>query len=81
MLAAGAIEHAIWTKGSAHLQPWRRDLTWFQMMSIDVILTACGLLVLLTAALSSLLFLSVRYVFRFVARRGDRVNIVAKKKL
>ncbi|KAL0043379.1 hypothetical protein WJX79_003197 [Trebouxia sp. C0005] len=37
-LAASAIEHAAWTRGSRHMQPLRDDLSWLQTKSLDVIL-------------------------------------------
>ena len=45
LIATGAIKHAAWTAGEMHLSPWRFDLSWFQMHSVDVMLTAATVLI------------------------------------
>ena len=67
--ATGAIEHAAWTKGGRHLQPWRHDLSWFQMMSVDVILTAFAILSMVAILLLAVMFFVGRKVFQIVRRR------------
>ncbi|KAL3149969.1 UDP-glycosyltransferase [Trebouxia sp. C0009 RCD-2024] len=79
--AASAIEHAVWTAGDTHLQPWRHDLSWFQMMSFDVILTAVGLLLVVFVALLGLIFLIIRKLLRIVSRRSRASSTGAKKTL
>ena len=75
---AGAIEYAVWTKGEKHLQPWRHDFSWFQMMSLDVILTASVLLTLVLAALLALVAWLVRRVARSVLT-GQSCSTTSKK--
>lgn len=80
-LNAGAIEHAVWTAGDTHLQPWRHDLSWFQMMSFDVILTALGLLLVLLTAVLSLIVLIVRKVLKVWSKQGRLSSTGPKKTL
>ena len=67
--AAGAIEHAAWSKGGRHLQPWRHDLSWFQMMSVDVILTAFAILLVVASLLLAVVFLVGRKVLQIVRKQ------------
>lgn len=78
-LCVGAIEHAAWTQGDRHLQTWRHDLNWFQMMSFDVILTALGLLFILGVVLLLVLRLIVRKLVPLLSQRMSASSVTAKK--
>lgn len=63
-VAADALEHAAWTKGSRHLQPLRDDLNWFQHSSYDVFLFLACIGLTVISLVGALLV--------FVGRKGVR---------
>lgn len=71
-VAASALEHAAWTQGEPHLQAWRPDLSWFQMQSLDVMLTAAALIGTISALLFCLTGLVAKAVWRFATKNRRR---------